>query len=177
VDTEWMRERLENFIAACQEYRRRSDSLGSRYWDEGTMRPISNQIEEQLPTVRRIIEALDKSLIGENFGRSELYSGMSQSETTVRLALATLKDREEWAVRLAPDAPTFAADQLHQWIWGAAAQFWNAGQHAVAVEYGAKSLTAHIQQKSGSPLADRELAVEMFLAQAKHEERATLAPR
>lgn len=163
VDTEWMRARLEDFIAACQEYKRRDDSLApGRHWDERTMRPVKNRVEQQIPTVRRIIESLDRGLIDERFGRAEPYGGLGRSESVTRMALATLKDREEWSVRLAPDAPTFSADTFHPWIWGAAAQFWDAGQHATAVEYGAKSLNAHMQQKSGLTLADRELAAEAF---------------
>ena len=96
------------------------------------------------------------------FGVSELYIGFGNTERTARMALATLKDREEWPARLAPDAPTFAANQFHTWIWGAAAQFWEAGQHATAVEYGAKSLNARVQQKSGLTLVDRESAAEVF---------------
>ncbi|MER6972742.1 TIGR02391 family protein [Nocardioides sp. NPDC057767] len=54
------------------------------------------------------------------------------------------------------------ADGLHPSIWRTASAFWETGQRAAAVEYGAKSLTAHIQQKSGSKLADRELAADVF---------------
>lgn len=83
----------------------------------------------------------------------------------VRQGLGILRDREEWTVRLAPDvpdAPLLSAHELHPWIWRAASPFWETGQKAAAVEYGAKSLTAHIQQKANSKLADRELASEVF---------------
>lgn len=158
-----MQVKLENFIATCQEYGRLEGRIpkGS-YWDEGLMRPITNTIEQQVPTVQRIIAALDSSLLSKGFGNSELYSGMSSSESTARKALAVLRDRDEWARRLAPDGPTLAADDLHQWIWGAAAQFWDAGQYATAVEHGAKSLNAHIQKRAGMRTSDRELASEVF---------------
>lgn len=43
-------------------------------------------------------------------------------------ALAVLKSRDEWKERLAPDGPALVASSLHERIWGASAQFWDAGQ-------------------------------------------------
>lgn len=167
MDNDWVRAKLEEFMATCDEYRRLHGQIpAGSYWDEGLMRPITNLVERQLPTVRRIIEALDESLLSDDFGVSELYIGLSGTETTTRKALAVLEDRDEWRERLAPDGPALAANGLHEWIWGAAAQFWDAGQHEAAVEYGAKSLTAHIQQKSRMSIADRELAREVFSPKA-----------
>jgi uncharacterized protein (TIGR02391 family) len=165
MDNDWVRAKLEEFLATCEEYRRLEGRIppGS-YWDENLMRPITNTVEQQVPTVRRILEVLDPSLLSEDFGISELYGGLSATETATRKALAVLKDRDEWRARLAPDGPALVASSLHEWIWGAAAQFWDAGQCEAAVEYGAKSLNAHIQKKSGMSTADRELASEVFSA-------------
>jgi uncharacterized protein (TIGR02391 family) len=163
MDNDWVRTKLEEFLATCQEYRRLEGRIPpGTYWDEGLMRPITNTVERQVPTVRRIIEALDASLLSDGFGVSELYSGLSATETATRKALAVLQDRDDWSRHLAPDGPALAAGSLHEWIWGAAAQFWDAGQYEVAVEYGAKSLNAHIQKKCGMSTADRELASEVF---------------
>jgi len=65
------------------------------------------------------------------------------------------------------DSPSLAAETFHPWVWDAAAPFWAAGQHASAAETGAKALTAFIQQKSGSKLADRELAADLFSQKPK----------
>lgn len=163
MDNDWARDKLEEFMATCAEYRRLHDSIPTgAYWDEGLMRPITNVVERQLPTVSRVIEALDASLLSDDFGVSELYSGLSSTESTTRKALAVLEDRDEWREHLSPEGPALAANGLHQWIWGAAAQFWDAGQYEAAVEYGAKSLNAHIQQKSRMTISDRELASEVF---------------
>lgn len=158
-----MRAKLEEFMATCEEYRRLHARIpAGSYWDERLMRPIANLVERQLPTVRRIIEALDDSLLSDDFGVSEAYIGLSSTESTTRQALAVLEDRDEWEEHLSPEGPSLAANNLHEWIWGAAAQFWDAGQYEAAVEYGAKSLNAHIQQKSSMSIADRELASETF---------------
>jgi Protein of unknown function (Hypoth_ymh) len=66
------------------------------------------------------------------------------------------------ASRLRPEAPTLPADQLHPWVWDAARTFWDAGAHAVAVEQGAKSITAHTQQKTGCQLADDDLMSQVW---------------
>ena len=177
---EWVRAKLEKFLASCEEYRRLQARIPpGRYWDEDLMRPITNAVEEQLPTVRRIIDVLDPSLLSDDFGVSSLYGGLSATETTTRKALAVLRDQDEWKERLAPDGPSFAANGLHQWVWGDAAQFWQAGQFEAAVEYSAKSLNAHIQQKSRMSIADRELASEVFSSRAspKHARLWLPGPR
>jgi hypothetical protein len=59
MDNDWVRAKLEEFLATCEEYRRLEGRIppGS-YWDENLMRPIANTVEQQVPTVRRILEVL-----------------------------------------------------------------------------------------------------------------------
>ena len=141
MNNDWVRTKLEEFLATCEEHRRLRDRIPpGRYWDEGLMRPITNMVERQLPTVRRIIETLDASLLSDDFGVSGVYGGLGSTETTTRKALAVLEDRDEWREHLGPEGPALAAEGLHNWIWGAAAQSWDAGQHEAAVESAAKSL-------------------------------------
>ncbi|MFB9311769.1 TIGR02391 family protein [Nocardioides plantarum] len=65
------------------------------------------------------------------------------------------------------ESPTLNAKSLHPWVWDAAAAFWTAGHFAAGVETGAKALTAFVQTKSGSRLADREMAADLFSQKAK----------
>ena len=70
VDTDSARTKLENFLRGrCEEYERRDGPE----WVESSMRPIVDLIETQLPTVRRIINALDPDLLTENFGQASPY--------------------------------------------------------------------------------------------------------
>lgn len=159
VDIEWAREQLVKYLAlekACGDAVPAGDD-----WNERAS-GFNDQATELLPTVTRILQA-----IGAPPAEPLLPPSHASAATgrLVRQGLGILRDREEWAVRLAPDepeAPMLTADGLHPWIWRAASPFWETGQRATAVEYGAKSLTAHIQQKSGSKLADRELAADVF---------------
>lgn len=165
MDIEWVRERLEAFLQTCVEHeRKRAQIPAGDYWHEGLMRSVANQVEDQVATVRRIVEALDPSLLNDEFGVDELYGGMTATIATVRQALGLLRDKADLEVKLAPTGPTLAATGLHPWIWGAANQFWDAGHIEVAVEQAAKSLNARIQQRSGLKMADRELAAEVFSA-------------
>lgn len=159
MDTDWARERLTKYLdlhRACRDAVPPGD-----YWNERA-EAFNCEATELLPTVTQILQAL-----GAPPAEPLLPPSHSSAPTDrlVRQGLGILRDREEWAIRLAPDepdAPVLAADRLHPWVWRAAAPFWEAGQTAAAVEYGAKSLTAHIQQKSRSKLADRELAADVF---------------
>lgn len=159
MDTAWARDQLNRYLElhrAC-----RDAVPAGEYWNQRASMH-NDEATELLSTVTQILRALgappEEPLLPPS------YSSAS-TDRLVRQGLGILRDREEWAVRLAPDepdAPVLAADQLHSWVWRAASPFWEAGQTAAAVEYGAKSLTAHIQQKSGSKLADRELAADVF---------------
>lgn len=154
MDIEWAREKLTKYLELEQACRN-AVPAGESWNDRAAA--LNDEATELLPTVTRILEALgappEEPLMPPSYSSAP-------TGRLVRQGLGIVRDREEWAVRLAPDepvAPTLTADELHPWIWRAASSFWETGQKAAAVEYGAKSLTAHIQQKSGSKLADREL--------------------
>ena len=155
---DWARERLERFVAACERYDQ--DQKARRYdgFDEG----LYNEMIRQEPTTKRIIAELDPNLADINV--RNYLAGTSTAAGNAHAALAILSDLDEVERHLGPTGPIVSADDLHQWIWGPAASFWDAGRCAVAVDQAAKSLTAHIQKKSGSSLVDRELAAEVFSA-------------
>jgi hypothetical protein len=54
---------------------------------------------------------------------------------------------EEARCRMRPDSPDLAADQLHPWVWEAAAPMWHAGSTQAAVLAAAQSVNARLQQK------------------------------
>ena len=159
VDTQWAQAKLERYLEldrACHD----AVPLGE-YWNDDASK-FNDMATELLPTVTKILEALG-AVPGEPL-MPPSYSG-SPTARLVRQGLGILRDRDEWSKRLAPDvpaSPALLADGLHPWIWNAATAFWDAGQKSAAVEQAAKSLTAHIQQKSGSHLADRELVTDVF---------------
>ncbi len=81
----------------------------------------------------------------------------------VREGLGILADRKEWAIRLAPDAPQLAADQVPPWVWEAARSLWESKHFRLAVQAGFTSLNAHLQAKVGRrDISDDKLITEVF---------------
>jgi uncharacterized protein (TIGR02391 family) len=163
MNYDWMRMKLEVFLAVCEKYEELSGPLGESDW--ATMKPIGDQIDYQVPTVQRIIGELDQSLLPEGFGTAWHMSGLSETTKATRRALAVVRDREEWKVNLAPDAPSLVADELHPNIWGAAAKIWEAGEYKHAAQAACTSLSDHIKKKAGSHLNDRDLVAQVFKAE------------
>ncbi|MFI5712686.1 TIGR02391 family protein [Kribbella sp. NPDC051620] len=170
MDTAWMQEKLKYYLVLVKQYDMAYERAGYEW--NSDCEAFNNEAGMLLPTIEQILKVL--GVMPSEDLTTLAYGGGGKSATAVRRALGTLRDRDEWAVRLAPQAPTFAADQFHPWVWQAAAVFWDAGQPAAAVEAGSKSLTARIQQKSGSSLVDRELAADVFSSKASSSNRVRL---
>jgi hypothetical protein len=145
-----MRERLEALLSVCRAYD--ADSRDRKY-----ELPIASDIRAQVPTARKIVEAIDPDLIGEHFGFDEMYGGFHETRSTLEMAPGLLADKDELAAMLAPDAPSIVADQLHSIIWQSAAPLWDTGEYKTAVQQSAVNLSAHIKARVGSHLNEREL--------------------
>jgi hypothetical protein len=159
VDTEWMRERLEQYLRLCERYETSEKQSGYDYTD--LMRTIDQEALALQPTVERIFAALHPCLLDD---LAPLGYHTSNIDRRVRQALGIIADREEWALRLAPDSPSLSADRMHPLMWLAAATVWKTGQYRVAVLQAAVALSAHIKDRSGSHLNDRELVAQVFAA-------------
>jgi len=154
-----MRERLESFKALCEAY----DSAEQRtnYASTNTQEELTDQMASQLPTVREILSRLDPALV-KQVGMPSSMDGVYRPLLAVQQGLGILRDRDEWAANLAPDAPSLIADQFHPQVWAAASPLWDTGQYRVAVEQAAVSLSAHIAKKATSPLSERGLVAQVF---------------
>lgn len=153
-----MRERLEAFREVCEQYAQ-ADS-GSLQWSRAHEQ-LTSAATQQMPTVRKILNSLQSGLGDQVRGPSQL-TGMTESLRGVQQGLGILDDRDEWAVRLAPDTPTILADRLHPHVWTAASALWDTGQYRVAVQQACVSLSAHIAAKAGSSLTERDLVADVF---------------
>lgn len=114
-----------------------------------------------MPTVRQILQRLDPALV-QQVTEPEHIGGASKSLKAVQEGLGILRDRDEWAIKLAPDAPSLIADQFHSRIWASASALWDTGQYRIAVMQAAVSLSAHIAKKADSHLSERELVTQVF---------------
>ncbi|MYS48190.1 hypothetical protein GTY23_44870 [Streptomyces sp. SID5998] len=148
-----MRQRLEAFEDMATKYLnlQRGPTLGRTLLSSGTTgtHPMAQQYRDALyeaePTVKRILDCLDPEL-SKSFSVS---GGLADAKNQVRRGLGILADKDEWAIRLTPDAPSLPADQLHPWVWGAARTFWESKHFRSAVHAAASAISAHLQNKLG----------------------------
>lgn len=153
-----MQERLKQYLVLCERYESAERGAGyANYTD--SMRAIEHEAETLQPTVERILRALDPKLLE---GLLPLGYGSPNIDSRIRQALGVLRDQDEWARRLAPDAPSLAADGMHPLMWSAASPVWGTGQFRVAVQQAAVALSASIKKRADSPLSDRELVQQVF---------------
>ncbi|MGH3418905.1 MAG: TIGR02391 family protein [Streptosporangiaceae bacterium] len=150
-----MRERLESFKALCEAYDLESRRAGYAEFTD-RQQAITDEMSSQMPTVREILKRLDPAL-AKNVELPTYMGGASSSLRAVQQGLGILRDQDEWAANLAPDAPSLIADQFHPHVWAAASALWDTGQYRVAVGQAAVSLSAHIAKKAASLLSDRDL--------------------
>jgi hypothetical protein len=158
MNRDWMHERLEAFKKLCEDY-----EMHGRQTSDNTfmMRKLSDEMASQEPTVREILKRLDPKL-AELVTEPDNLSGAFDSLRAVQKGLGILRDRDDWAANLAPDAPSLVADQFHPHVWAAASALWDTERYRVAVEQAAVSLSAHIASKVRSSLTERELVQQVF---------------
>jgi hypothetical protein len=154
MNREWMRERLEKFETILLEYDTRDES-------SVPVTEFSKMISTNLPTIRQIVKHLDPELV-PRVTEPQAMIGIHGTLPAIREALGILGDWDELSANLAPDAPSLVADQFHPHAWSAAAALWDTGQYRVAVGQAAVSLSAHIAQRAGSGLTERELVAQVF---------------
>jgi hypothetical protein len=159
MDRDWMREKLESFRALCEAYDQEDRQSSYGYTDKH--RELNSQINASIPTVKEIVGRLDGELVSD-ITEPQHMSGTSHARRAVERALGILRDQGEWTAKLAPDAPSLVADQFHAYVWEAAAAIWETGNHRVAVQQAAVSLSTHIAAKAGSSLTERGLVQQVF---------------
>ncbi|MFJ4407229.1 TIGR02391 family protein [Streptomyces sp. NPDC088910] len=142
MDLEWMRQQLEAFDDLALRYER-SETPGSYIGNE----VLYAQLHRAEPTIKQILRVLDPAL-AEGIDVDQM-AGSAMARSDVQRGLGILADRDEWAVRLTPDAPTLTADQFHTWVWDGARALWASGHYREAVTAAARKVNAETQNKVG----------------------------
>jgi hypothetical protein len=149
-----MREQLQGFVDLAEHYdqSRRPGRIGDD--------TILEHMLQREPTIKQILKMLDPVLADFHLGT---MTGERTAKAQAQRGLGILADRDEWRVRLAPDAPTLPADQLHPWVWDAAHTFWESQHFRAAVQTASASINDHLQQKIGRrDVADDQLIQQTF---------------
>lgn len=169
MDTDWARERLEEYLSLCGEltaYRRRGVADWDDYCEE-----LNDRATEALATVSRIVRLVDPDVTATLMPPS--YAS-HDSVRVIRQTLGALNDRSEWETRLAPESPILQAQQFHPVVWRAASAIWETREFKVASQQAAVSLSAHIKARAKSPLSDRKLMQQVFSPDAPRREQVRL---
>jgi uncharacterized protein (TIGR02391 family) len=159
VDVEWAKERLEGYLALLGRFSPSSTPSGRFVAGDASMLPV---LQEREPAIRAILKTLDPALGNFRFEPKRM-GNIADVTAMIRRDLGILADREEWTVRLAPDAPQLTADRFHPWVWDAARSLWESKHYRQAVQAAFTSLNARIQDKVGRrDASDDKLIQETF---------------
>lgn len=151
-----MRQQLKAFDNLTMRYdanRRPGDYIGDR--------ALYEELHRAEPTVKQILERLDPQL-AEKIDIDRM-AGAAMARNEVHRGLGILANMDEWAARLAPDAPTLPADRLHPWVWEPAAPLWAAEARQDAILAGARTVNRRLQQKlDRHDIGETDLCLQSF---------------
>lgn len=157
MDLFWAETKPEEYLRLCQAIR---DAIPSGdYWNDQASE-YNKQAELMLYAVEQIVQRIE--------GRDTVqisppsHRDSATGEERVRKALGAVRDLEEVASNMTPDAPELAADGLHPVVWSSASITWNTKQYRVAIGQAALALATQIKARSRSKLSDRKLMQEVF---------------
>jgi hypothetical protein len=174
MDHAWAAQQLKDFVGKIDSLRAFKTARGDEYDDlvssHGSYGDVVDQLTALDPIMRDLMEAVRPGL-GE-YSPPSAYEGWSHADSqywfdTVRphvlQAIGIHELGEEARRRMRPDSPDLVADQLHTWVWEAAAPLWYAGSRQEAVHAAARSVNARMQQKRGHhDKSDAALCREFF---------------
>jgi hypothetical protein len=150
-----MRQQLESFRDLALQYNNsdRSGYVGDR--------GLYDRLHQMEPMVKEILRRLDPGL-AEKINIDQMAGEMMARNEVIR-GLGILDAMDEWAVRLAPDAPALDASQLHPWVWESAAPLWAAEAFQDAVLAAARTVNRRLQQKIGRhDIGETDLCLQVF---------------
>jgi hypothetical protein len=123
---------------------------------------VSPEVRRRLPVIRRIAqEAAPESLPLLNEERT--YWVWKSVQIGLQQMQGLLAAEEELEQILGPIGPRVAADELHEWVWSAAASLWDDDYRREAVQAAATMVDTHTQAKLGrSDLSGADLMMQAW---------------
>lgn len=157
MDRGYMCEKLTDYAQLLDRYLGASLTFPGGYPDNAER----GVLRRKEGTVKEILKLLDPELAGFDFEAA--YGGEDNARAAVQRGLGILDDRDEWAIKLAPESPVLPANQFHPWIWDAARSLWETSHYRQAVQVAATALNARTQDKLGRrDLSDTKLMQAVF---------------
>jgi len=164
MDRAWMRQKLLAYKGILDQFVKLNAPWATPQGDA-----LVAELHRQEPTVRQILNRLDPELADFELdslgGRHASPSGVL---ACIQQGLGILDDQDEWAAKLAPDAPVLPAGRFHPWVWDAAQTFWDSGHYRKAADVAANAINAHTQAKVGRrDVFDADLMNQVFTEKPK----------
>lgn len=164
-------EKVCELLDLVEQSRQWASTDNERYYsDEG--RQLSLRIRALLPVVRKIATAVEPDLQNGFVEQPRRWEWSSVYDALIRLR-GLLEHDQELAEILGPRGPAAAADQLHSWVWAAAASLWDDGYHREAVQAAATQVEIHARAKIGRQgLSGADLMMQAWATDPPRREAA-----
>lgn len=162
MDREWAIDRLTEFRENIDALRDLTDTselegevIDNILMTYGTSSEVVDRLVTLDPVMRELMEAAQTGLGeysdvtsgGYSIDNPDYWHDVVRPRVLRAIGIHSLG--AEARKRMQPDSPDLAADQLHPWVWEAAAPLWNAGSRPDAIHAAARSVNAHLQQMRG----------------------------
>ena len=152
--------RLETFVQLLNE------KVQFRNLRPTLSRPLTEQLDQQLPGVRHILNTIEPALGDFKYGG---LTGSTAAAQAARVGIGILRNHGAIEAELrasgVSDAPSL---QLHRRVWESSRSFWQLGRRAEALAAAWKAINAHIQERVGRrDLSDTKLVQMAFGLESK----------
>ena len=124
-------------------------TLDNRDWSAGKPRRHVSDVEKMQPLIQGIAARIDPDSVEQMRAAGQTAWRWSNAYGATNRLIGILEKHEEHERILGPAGPALAPTQLHPWVWHAAADLWDGGHHAQAVEDAFKSVERRTQVKVG----------------------------
>lgn len=158
VDVEWSLQQMNEYRVLLIKH---EQSVSQERVDTGA------ELDRRLTTVQAIAKAFGSPIVsslwaqpvrGSN-GKRHVTAALSATD----ILIGDLTNREAILRHLKAPAPQISADQLHPWVWQAAASLWGTNHRREAVQAAATLINAETQTKVGRrDVSDADLMNQVF---------------
>lgn len=147
MDVQAAMSKVNEVLALVERSRSWVSTDNERYYSEEG-RQLSLQIRRLVPVVKRIALGVDPDLQHLFVEQPRRWEWATVHDGLLQLQGLLEHDRELTEI-LGPQGPQVAADDLHEWVWSAAASLWDDGYRREAVQAAATLIDTHAKAKLG----------------------------
>lgn len=170
------REVLARFSAHIDEYMSYHVPIMSTIWNVdnpaeqselGRLEKHRHTAEKRILRLQTLVEDIGNQLAPEigstEYTKGTYLEGWSKAKMAVERLIGILDNEDVRQETLGPVGPVLSVQQLHPWVWNAAASLWDDGYYQEAIIKVANAIERHTQLKVGRPdLSGKKLYSQLF---------------